>query len=207
MPGHTLSELASLTGLSPRTIRYYITQGLVPAPGREGRATRYPESTRMRLQLIARWRDEEVSLAQIRKRLDRLGDADMPMRAFRAAPPDRPRSVLSRNIPAPRSLAPDETEGFEPRSAERSVRFELSAPDATYDHEESAPMDSTTAETRQLRIDLPTEPDHGVGERSHWEHIRITTDIELHVRRPLGRRDNRIAARLMELAHELIEER
>ena len=34
MPEHTLAELAALSGLSPRTIRYYVAEGLIPTPGK-----------------------------------------------------------------------------------------------------------------------------------------------------------------------------
>ena len=40
--GLTMSELAALTDVSVRTIRYYIAQGLLPAPGREGPSTSAP---------------------------------------------------------------------------------------------------------------------------------------------------------------------
>ncbi len=41
------------------------------------------------------------------------------------------------------------------------------------------------------------------GERSQWERIALTPDIELHVRRPLSRRDNRLVERLIAFARQL----
>jgi hypothetical protein len=45
-----------------------------------------------------------------------------------------------------------------------------------------------------------------VGERSAWERISLGPDIELHVRRPLSRRDNRQVDRLIAFARQLQEE-
>jgi hypothetical protein len=47
---------------------------------------------------------------------------------------------------------------------------------------------------------------HGLPERSQWERISLTPDLELHVRRPLSRPQNRQLARLVQLAREILEE-
>jgi hypothetical protein len=43
-------------------------------------------------------------------------------------------------------------------------------------------------------------------ERSHWERISLSPDVELHVRRPLSRSQNRAVARLLDEARRLLEE-
>jgi DNA-binding transcriptional MerR regulator len=52
-PSLTVAELARRTGLPVRTIRYYQTKGLLPAPAREGRHARYDEGHVERLHLIS----------------------------------------------------------------------------------------------------------------------------------------------------------
>jgi hypothetical protein len=42
--------------------------------------------------------------------------------------------------------------------------------------------------------------------RSTWERIALTRDVELHVRRPLSRDQNRLVERLIQLAGELTRE-
>ena len=42
--------------------------------------------------------------------------------------------------------------------------------------------------------------------RSQWERVSLTPDIELHVRRPLTRGDNKRVNRLIEIARQLFEE-
>lgn len=51
------------------------------------------------------------------------------------------------------------------------------------------------------------EPPHVESEaRSHWERIRIAPDIELHVRRPLSKPDNRRLEELLKRMRELFPE-
>lgn len=45
-----------------------------------------------------------------------------------------------------------------------------------------------------------------VSERSQWERIAFSADVELHIRRPLSREQNRQVDRLVAFAKELMEE-
>lgn len=45
-----------------------------------------------------------------------------------------------------------------------------------------------------------------ISERSRWERIAFSADIELHVRRPLSREQNRRVDRLLAFARKLFEE-
>jgi len=79
-----LGELAKAAGVSPRTVRYYIAQGVLPSPGRLGPMTRYGREHLERLQLIRRLQDQRLSLAEIRSRVtyvpmpDALAAATIP---------------------------------------------------------------------------------------------------------------------------------
>ena len=64
--------------------------------------------------------------------------------------------------------------------------------------------------SKRLHSDIPlpaAPPGPGdkpsLGQRSTWEHVVITPDIELHLRRPLSRRDNRMVERLIAFARQL----
>ena len=72
-PRLDLDELGKRSGLPPRTIRYYISQGLVPAPVKRGPASYYREDHLNRLLLIRKYQAEGLPLDLIRRRLARLG--------------------------------------------------------------------------------------------------------------------------------------
>ena len=75
-PRFDLDELGKRSGLPPRTIRYYISEGLVPAPVKRGPASYYREDHLNRLLLIRKYQAEGLPLDLIRRRLARLGVRD-----------------------------------------------------------------------------------------------------------------------------------
>ncbi|MFM2106734.1 MAG: hypothetical protein RL338_1766 [Chloroflexota bacterium] len=206
MNDHTLSELAALTGIPARTIRYYIGQGLLPPAATAGRGARYPAVALARLRLIARMRDEHLPLAEIRRRLGQLGDAEVELLAAEPAvePPagsalDYVRAVLGQ---APAAG----------RTAERPAAYAAvpgAAPPAPGPGEpgeglvEVAPNFLRMASGAFLGVAAAPMPKGRQAERSHWERIVLGEGIELHVRRPLSRRENRLVERLIAFADQL----
>ena len=71
------TELADLAGVTPRTVRYYLAQGLLPAVGQGGPGSRYGSDHLARLRLIRRLQGEHLPLAEIRRRLDALDDGQI----------------------------------------------------------------------------------------------------------------------------------
>jgi DNA-binding transcriptional MerR regulator len=159
-----LTELCERTGVTPRTVRYYIQQGLLPSPGQSGPGAKYDQGHLSRLFLIRRLQQDHLPLAEIRKRLVHLDDASVeslvehPTRNSPAA--DYVEEVLGR-----RAIA------------------------------EPAPV---VAEKRAPSSSSPQ------GQRSTWERIVISADVELHVRRPLSREDNRRVEKLLEQAFRIL---
>ena len=74
---YEITELEEETGIPPRTIRYYISRGLLaPAYGRGPSAT-YDLGHLLRLRLITRYKQERRPLGEIRERLGEMSDADV----------------------------------------------------------------------------------------------------------------------------------
>ena len=53
---------------------------------------------------------------------------------------------------------------------------------------------------------LPSMPEPAPMERSQWDRLALSPDIELHIRRPLGRAQQKGVDRLIAIARELLEE-
>jgi DNA-binding transcriptional MerR regulator len=51
---YTISQLAEAAGVTPRTIRYYTAEGLLPRPDARGQYALYSQDHLLRLQLIGR---------------------------------------------------------------------------------------------------------------------------------------------------------
>lgn len=69
---YRLHELARLSGVPERTIRFYQAEGLLPSPRREGRDARYEDRHREQLELIGELQDRGFSLKSIRHLLERM---------------------------------------------------------------------------------------------------------------------------------------
>lgn len=175
MPGddrYSLTELADLARVTPRTIRYYLAQGLLPATSQSGPRTTYDAGHLARLRLIRRLQGEHLPLAEIRHRLEDLGD-------------DEVRELAGLEPPAPPA-----------DSALDYVRSVLGGPAplaAAAPLIEPSPTESAPAPSGQM-------------ERSQWERVVLSPDVELHIRRPLVRAQNKQVDRLVTIARELLEE-
>jgi DNA-binding transcriptional MerR regulator len=73
----SIEELADAAGVPVRTVRFYISDGLLPGPGGRGRAAFYGEEHQLRLQLIRVLAARRVPLAEIRERLAGLTLAEI----------------------------------------------------------------------------------------------------------------------------------
>ncbi|MFN8592883.1 MAG: MerR family transcriptional regulator [Thermomicrobiales bacterium] len=93
---YTIADLERETGISPRTIRYYITEGLLPAARGRGVGATYGPGHLLRLKMIARLKDDHLPLDEIRERLSGLRESDLAaMLQVETAPPeDRWRRVM-----------------------------------------------------------------------------------------------------------------
>jgi DNA-binding transcriptional MerR regulator len=203
---YSLTELADLAGVTPRTVRYYLAQGLLPATGQSGPGSKYDDGHLARLRLIRRLQAEHLPLAEIRRRLDDLGDDEIRelagtgdpeppadsaldyLRTVLGGPAARPALARPRlNVSVPPPLRPSMSMGL----AEAAVSIPAAAPAA-----ESVPP---AADERQV----PSAP---AIERSQWDRITLAPDIELHIRRPLVRAQQKQVDRLVTIARELLEE-
>lgn len=74
---YDLAELSDRAAVTPRTVRYYIQQGLLRAPGVTGPGVKYGEGHLNRLRLIRRMQREHLPLAEIRRRLETLSETEV----------------------------------------------------------------------------------------------------------------------------------
>jgi DNA-binding transcriptional MerR regulator len=74
---YTIEELTELVALPVRTIRYYITEGLLPGPGTRGKSAAYNEEHLLKLRLIRRLTEQHMPLAEIQALLSRLSLAEI----------------------------------------------------------------------------------------------------------------------------------
>ncbi len=199
---YSLTELADLAGVTPRTVRYYLAQGLLPAVGQTGPGSKYGEGHLTRLRLIRRLQAEHLPLAEIRRRLEGLTEADIRSLVAdeESAPPadsalDYLRTVLGGGATTTAPMLPAPAHSMAPPPGMPGLMRQMSARDAPPPLAAAAPASSTEAD--------PAAP---ALERSQWERIALSPDVELHIRRPLTRAHQKGVDRLVTIARELLEE-
>ena len=74
----TLLDLAEEAGIPARTVRFYISRGLLPGPLGAGRGAVYGEEHLERLKRIRSLQDRGMMLAEISLALDGAGEARLP---------------------------------------------------------------------------------------------------------------------------------
>jgi len=85
---YDLRDLCNEAGVTPRTVHYYIQQGLLPPAGERGPGARYGEEHLLRLRAIRRLQRAHLPLAEIRKQLEHATDSELRALAASQAPPD-----------------------------------------------------------------------------------------------------------------------
>ena len=230
---YSLADLARLADVTTRTIRYYVAQGLLPSPEAAGPATRYGEGHLARLRLIKRLQREHLPLAEIRGRLERMGDEEV----------QAVLDVTDSVVPEPSQSGEDTLSyvralmaksGVSPRNHERATESGAAyaaappvpvraIPGAAALHALKAPTGAPPAGFfMDPQVDLrhktladgagPAAPSpdsssrSAAGDRSTWERLVLSPDVELHVRRPLDRAANKRVDQLTRIARELFGE-
>ncbi len=163
--GMTIEDLADLVGVPVRTIRYYISENLLPSPGTRGKGTVYGEEHLLRLRLIRILVEQRIPLVEIREKLATLTlpeiqavlSEEQRRAQEQALLAESPRAYVSALLSRARS-------GYRPRS---TVRQE--------------PLTSPSPELKdrpdQIRGPLPKEP-----MAEEWHRWELAPGIELNVR-------------------------
>jgi DNA-binding transcriptional MerR regulator len=68
--GYAVAQLASLVGVKPRVIRYWVQRKLLPAPVGFGRASKYTEEHLLRARVIIKLRAQRTTMRAIRSYLN-----------------------------------------------------------------------------------------------------------------------------------------
>lgn len=91
---YTLAELEDLTNVKGRTIRYYITEGLLPPAYGRGPSATYDQDHLLRLQAINQMKEQRQPLKAIKEYLEQLTTDDLAMMMNH---PDQPEVVMWRH--------------------------------------------------------------------------------------------------------------
>src|SRR5687767_8634177 len=151
-------------------------QGLLRSPGVPGPGAKYDDRHLDRLRLIRRLQREHLPLAEIRRRLETMSDSQVRGLVEEPARAQSPREAHS-------------------TSAAEYARRILGQPAALMAQGPDA-----------AGVDAISLPPPAAAERSQWERISLSRDLELHLRRPLSPEQNKMVKKLLAYVGRLQEE-
>jgi DNA-binding transcriptional MerR regulator len=157
---YSIGELADEAGVSTRTIRYYVSEGLLPPPVGAGPHSRYTDAHRQQLEIIGRLKAQYLPLKEIRRRL--IGHGAHPMAAPASdAAPEEPEHGRFRGLSRrSREIA-----------KERGHRLNFAAADM------ASPM---LSEPIQAAVNYSMPPPSDYRERDQpWRRVAISEEAEL----------------------------
>ncbi|HLM74968.1 MAG TPA: helix-turn-helix domain-containing protein [Polyangiaceae bacterium] len=156
MTSYKIDELAREAQVSPRTIRYYVQRGLLPAPAFHGRDTTYDRSHLLRLQVIKKLQEGHLPLDEIQARIGAASEKDLE------------RILVSAGVAAGAAA---------PKGAgSRGGPYRSSAP-------QDPPTDTDTNTNTNTNTNTKNA---GSGALERWDRIHLMPGLELHVRSDAG---------------------
>ena len=227
---YTIGDLAEAAGSTPRTIRYYTAEGLLPPPDTRGRYALYGQEHLDRLRLIARLKDAYLPLGEIKARMEQLsaGEIRHLLADYAGQPAPAPASaaeyitqvlataIIPQTAPTgPRMLAESAAEYAPAKELPQAPPIGFAAPALP---PAAAPPPAPNAEAGGqgglLRRLVPQRRERGAASHTAalpvpeetWQRITLAPGVELHVREPLAPGLRVQVERLIERARELFDD-
>lgn len=166
---YTIQELAERCGVTPRTIRFYIEEGLLPPPLQEGRIGLYTDEHVERLELIRQLKEAFLPLREIHRLVNSLSSAEI--RALLETLPRTPQAAPSEDIES-RAVGQSALDYI--RSLQKGVTREEDTTSSPQSYHEVRTALLRKARREQL---APDEE-----EFARWQRIIIVPGLEIHIR-------------------------
>jgi DNA-binding transcriptional MerR regulator len=200
-----IGELAQIAGVTPRTIRYYVAEGLLPPPSGAGPQRSYSVEHVLRLQAIQRLKESYLPLREIRRRLEGLSRNELA--ALAAGPAEPPSSPTARpsqpfgiaptlpSAPTPPPGSPRRTPSFV--ASLLPPRRGLAEPQlgAAYVLGEEPPVEPPNSASRALEAEV---------EASVWNRVTLAPGVELSYQLTGDRLRDSAILRLVRIARQIL---
>jgi DNA-binding transcriptional MerR regulator len=188
--GYSINELAKKARVSVRTIRFYIDEGLLPAPETRGRYTVYGDEYLGRLELIRRLKDSFLPLKEIRTTLSALSGEEV-----QASLADlRKQDAQAQQI----AMEAEETSKGQRISERRSSAAEYIA-----DLLSSKPVNRPLPPQPSSQPAPVQRPSPSGAMEETWQRVQLAPGLELHIRQTVQSSDQHKIEQIVRLAKKL----
>jgi DNA-binding transcriptional MerR regulator len=166
---YLINQLAERAGVTVRTIRYYVNEGLLPPPQTKGRYSAYDEDYLYRIRLIKYYKESYLPLSRIRELLD-------------AMTPEEIRATVEKYDKEPPEFntlpSLELSEGMEENLSAREYLNNIAMPKRLIQEPKVSMNLKMLPELEQRRI----SPRPQLTQDVSWKRIEVADGIELLVR-------------------------
>jgi DNA-binding transcriptional MerR regulator len=163
---YKLDDLAQQAEVAPRTIRYYVQRGLLPAPAFRGKDTTYDDEHLVRLRAIRRLQQAHLPLDEIQARLASASRTELERMAA--------QDVVEVELPAPERVPP-----VAPYPVRHPYRRPPASPPAAPDRSPNRwPMPLPSRRQAWERIELAPGVELHVRTDADPEALRVAEEIQ-----------------------------
>jgi DNA-binding transcriptional MerR regulator len=190
----TIEELAEQADIPVRTIRYYITEGLLPGPEGRGKATTYGEEHLLRLRLIRLLSQQRMPLTEMLHLLSQLSLAEVQM--LLAEEEQRARE-LDR---ATEALQPQEYIATLLKNARAVRQASFPASRARHTPAPSTPPPAPSPAAWRVSEKQGSYESIPAGAGTNWERWELAPGVELHIQEGANEQHSDLIERIFKLA-------
>ena len=172
-----IHELAQRAGISVRTIRYYIEEGLLPQPTYQGKYSYYTLDYLNRLELIRRLKESYLPLREIRAIMRSLTD-DQVKKRLKELPLPSPKFSLQQAPTQPAQKPGAKAVDYINRLMEDQTRYKTKG-------SLNQPQPAFSQDRNRLFHPEINQPDQAFTAEENWQRISLAPGVELHLRKPI----------------------
>lgn len=174
-----IHDLAERAGISVRTIRYYIEEGLLPQPSYQGKYSYYDLNYLDRLELIRRLKESYLPLREIREIMTSLSDDEVRQKLKEQ--PGTSLNLINEPMPAPQAGKPGENAlRYISRLMDDQTRYKTKG---TGD-KANATFTGQNDILIQSKVSSP-DASSAYSDQETWQRITLAPGVELHLLHPL----------------------
>lgn len=200
--GLTLEDLAKQSGLSIRTLRYYIQEGLLPGPETRGKYASYSQLHLEQLELVQLLKARYLPLDHIRQLLENLtpGDIRRMLERQESVSPGNEEKIIQ-NLDDPQSPIAGSSALEYIRSLEQSHEIieEMHPSYSPQSFKTKPGVEEKLNNVASRRIHIKTTQEES------WQRIELTKGVELHIRNAKENKHTTEIQALIDFARDLFE--
>ncbi len=185
---YLIHDLAKLAGVSPRTIRYYTQEGLLPEPASHGKFAYYNQEHLARLRLIQKLKISYLPLKEIKQLLNSL-TFDEVQAMLQGGKAEKMQQFIMAE-PKAKQAQPGSESAVDYIANLLKKQTELRSPAPA---KPSAPLPPRQTEPRYAASSPPES----------WRRIVIAPGVEIQVKEPLSKQDQERLEELISFASRL----